>query len=274
MSEQRLKLESGIELHAINAIESSFLLTEVEDYFSHGIELSPGATIIDAGANIGVFSARAYERLHGDVHIYAFEPLLPIFRVLAKNAEEFFAGHITALPYGLGAKEEELDFTYFPLLTVLSSSRRSGENLASEKLRVGETILELIKSGRAYPHLKFLPEEMLQPMVESMMASMMRREVHRARVRRLSSCIEELKIDTIDLLKIDVEGAELDVLAGIDDADFARIRQVVVEVETSREREPAVRSLLASKGFLGETVQDRVQEAGDFALVYARRPRP
>lgn len=271
MEELRLKLESGLELHAINAIEGAFLLSEVEDYFSHGIELSPGATIIDAGANIGVFSARALERLGGEAHIYAFEPLLPIFRVLAKNAEEYFPGRLTALPYGLGVEETELDFTYFPLLTVLSSSRRTGENLESEKKRVGDTILELIRTGRAYPHLSFLPEEMLGPMVESLMASMMRREVHRARIRPLSACIDELGLTQIDLLKIDVEGAELDVLRGIDGAHFPRIRQLVIEVENAGDRAPEVLALLEAKGFRLDLVQDEVQKAGNFALVYGTR---
>ncbi len=37
----------------------------------------------------------------------------------------------------------------------------------------------------------------------------------------------------MDLLKVDVEGAELDVLRGVDPQDWARIRQVVVEVRSS-----------------------------------------
>ena len=61
-----------IDLHSINPWEVSFLREEVGAYFAHGVELAPGATVLDVGANIGVFSAAVYERLDGDVRIYAF----------------------------------------------------------------------------------------------------------------------------------------------------------------------------------------------------------
>ncbi len=67
---------SAMELHSINRWEASFLRAEVDGYFAHGIECTPGATVLDVGANIGVFSAAVYERLDGDVRIYAFEPML------------------------------------------------------------------------------------------------------------------------------------------------------------------------------------------------------
>ena len=41
-------------------------------------------------------------------------------------------------------------------------------------------------------------------------------------VRTLSALIEEAGLDRIDFLKIDVEGAEAEVLAGIDFARIAR----------------------------------------------------
>ncbi len=47
-------------------------------------------------------------------------------------------------------------------------------------------------------------------------------------VRRLSTLISEASIDSIDFLKIDVEGAEADVLAGL---DFTRHRPRVIVVE-------------------------------------------
>lgn len=42
----------------------------------------------------------------------------------------------------------------------------------------------------------------------------------------VSALISELSLERVDLLKIDVEGAELDVLRGIDQKDWPTIRQV------------------------------------------------
>jgi FkbM family methyltransferase len=55
------------------------------------------------------------------------------------------------------------------------------------------------------------------------------------RVRRLSALIDEAKLAAIDVLKIDVEGAEADVLAGL---DLARHRPKVILVETINPNNP------------------------------------
>jgi hypothetical protein len=49
-------------------------------------------------------------------------------------------------------------------------------------------------------------------------------------LRRLSSVLDERGIDRVDLLKIDVQRAELDVLRGIDDRHWGMVRQVAMEV--------------------------------------------
>jgi hypothetical protein len=41
----------------------------------------------------------------------------------------------------------------------------------------------------------------------------------------------ECSLDRIDLLKIDVEGAELEAMQGLTDAELACVRQLVLEVE-------------------------------------------
>ena len=70
-----------------------------------------------------------------------------------------------------------------------------------------------------------------------------------------------LKIATVDILKIDVEGYFLEVLNGIAESDFARIRNVVVEVDYLPEtgiKAAAVEDLLLSKGYTTDCL-DRSQ---------------
>src|SRR4051812_5636994 len=44
------------------------------DYFRAGLPLHPGMTVIDVGANIGMFSLELLRRCGGQARIFAFEP--------------------------------------------------------------------------------------------------------------------------------------------------------------------------------------------------------
>ncbi|PNH03648.1 31-O-demethyl-FK506 methyltransferase FkbM [Tetrabaena socialis] len=65
----------------------------------------------------------------------------------------------------------------------------------------------------------------------------------------LSQLIRELRLERIDLLKIDVERAELDVLSGLAPGQWQLVRQVVLEVHNLDGRLEAVRALLEGHGF-------------------------
>lgn len=63
--------------------------------------LTPGMNFIDIGANAGIFSLVAAERIGSDGVCYAFEPSLPIAARLAANAERNGADNIRILPFGI-----------------------------------------------------------------------------------------------------------------------------------------------------------------------------
>ncbi|HET6709138.1 FkbM family methyltransferase [Amycolatopsis sp.] len=260
-----------IDLHSINPWEVSFLREEVGAYFAHGVELAPGATVLDVGANVGVFSAAVYERLDGDVRIYAFEPLPPLHATLERNGRDFFGGRLTALPYGLAAAEDELDFSYFPAATIFSSSWRDAANVETERRRVTASVVEMIRRGGLGAGLSRVPAPILRGIVGRKLRVMRELETHRVRVRPLSAVLDEQGIERVDLLKVDVEGAELDVLRGLEDRHWPRVAQAVVEVEGWRRHRDTVREVFAARGFTVEAVQDPVQEAADIGMVFAVR---
>ncbi len=264
-------LRVTMDLHSINPWEVSFLREEVGGYFANGVELAPGATVLDVGANVGVFSAAVYERLAGDVRIYAFEPLPPLFEKLARNAEDFFAGRLKALPFGLSAGEDELDFSYFPGATIFSSSWRDEGNVEAERRRVTASIVEMIRRGGLGPAARRVPAPVLRGLVGRKLRVMRELETHRVRVRPLSPVLDEEGVDRIDLLKVDVEGAELEVLRGIEDRHWPLVRQAVVEVERWSANRDRVRDVFATRGFAVEAVQDPVQRAADIGMVFALR---
>ena len=73
------------------------------------ITVKHGYTVLDAGAWIGDFSAYASKK---GAHAYAFEPSSNNIKLLEKTVEynKGNGGQITIVPYGLGDKEEDLDF--------------------------------------------------------------------------------------------------------------------------------------------------------------------
>ncbi len=91
-------------------------------------------------------------------------------------------------------------------------------------------------------------------------------------LRTLSSVLDDESIDSIDLLKIDCEGFELDVLHGIRDDHWNRISQVVVEVHDQDGRADVVEQLLRAHG-LSHVVREQEAAFVDTRLVnlFARR---
>jgi hypothetical protein len=87
----------------------------------------------------------------------------------------------------------------------------------------------------------------------------------------VSTFLQEEGVERVDLLKIDVERAELDVLAGIDDSDWPRIRQVVVEVHDEEGRAARIERMLAQHGFRVVIDQDRAMRGTPVRMAYATR---
>lgn len=91
----------------------------------------------------------------------------------------------------------------------------------------------------------------------------------------LSSIIEERNIKQIDVLKVDVEGAEVMVLEGIQEKHWPMVQQVVLEVESFALKDTII-NLLAAKNF--ETswfASEQERNPGvhsEVCMLYAWRP--
>ena len=73
---KRCILPNGLEIVHLNQYETDYLYKEIfedECYLKHGICLPDGATVVDIGANIGLFSLFVMSRCRNP-RIYAFEP--------------------------------------------------------------------------------------------------------------------------------------------------------------------------------------------------------
>ena len=128
-----LTLPNGKELYYLDKITALDIYQEIfeeNDYFRHGLVLNDGDIIIDAGANIGLFTMFVCSQAK-NLQIYCFEPLKPIYDVLQKNLENLeiqATQQIKAELMGLSDKIEVVEMQYYPKVSADSTAIPFDEN--------------------------------------------------------------------------------------------------------------------------------------------------
>ncbi|OEV03687.1 FkbM family methyltransferase [Streptomyces oceani] len=217
-------------------------------YVRYGIQLTDCARIVDAGANVGLFTIFAKQQSPA-AEVLAVEPIPAIHRALRANLEAYAIKGVDTPRTALGAEHErEVPFTFYP--------ETPGESTRyPEQKRAGQDLTE-------------------QQLGHTEMAAVPREVAVAAEVNRLSALLRDwAPREPVDLLKIDVEGAELDVMEGLDPADWQRTRQVVVEVQDVCGRLDRIIDELDSRDFSVMVERSRLSEVYRSFMVYAtRRP--
>jgi hypothetical protein len=84
--------------------------------------------------------------------------------------------------------------------------------------------------------------------------------------------IREYNVQQIDLLKVNVKRSKLDVLLGVEEQDWPKIKQVIVEVHDLDNRVKRITELLQKYGLSKVTVkQEPFKEGSDTFNLYALR---
>ncbi len=266
-------------------------------YLRHGLEIPEDGCVFDVGANIGVFSVYASERCpQGRIH--AFEPMAPTFQCLRSNTA-LASSRIKTHQCGLGSMDTTVEFTFYPgapnastmsryvdpkrdIDIVKARMRDALPSWAPHRSEIDQVLDEVLNEPDKSP------ESASRTVVERLRAKI-GDDVHFPRMtalltmalpvnlspqlailRRLSSVIRDEQIDRIDLLKIDVERSELDVLAGIDPADWGKIQQVVMEVHSQAVLDK-VSALLLVHGFQIITEENELFSTFGTYNLYARK---
>jgi amino acid adenylation domain-containing protein/FkbM family methyltransferase len=268
----RHRLPNGMFIVQQNRTETDYLYEEIfneQTYFKHGVRLEPGACVFDVGANIGMFTLYVGQQAP-DARIYAFEPIKPIFDTLRINAG-LYGSHVKLFPFGLSNEEKTDTFAYYPQF-----SARSGLSAyanAEDEVSVIKKFLRNKEQSGVVGMGSLL--EAADELLEGVFVS----EKHDCMLKRLSDVIREEEVTRIDLLKIDVQQAELDVLLGIDEADWAKIQQVSMEIhdaagQPSEGRVATITAMLERQGFAIVAEQDDSLRGTDRHSLYATRAQP
>lgn len=257
------RLPDGSTVLCLNRNEARFVYKEIFEervYLRHGIEVKPDDCVFDVGANIGLFSIHVSQLCAG-VRIHAFEPSPEVLPALQANLRRYPGAKIHAC--GLSDHEGIERFTFYPKCTILSGfatdSSRDAERLA-QSIRQQLRARGQDTPGLEERHINWLVEDMLGGKIEYL-----------CRLTTVSAVMRAERIETIHLLKIDAEGSELKILAGILSEDWQRIGQIEMEVHDARDGglERAV-DVLKAHGYDTAVEQTDELETSDIWQVYAR----
>ncbi len=265
-------LENGWELYYRNRLDLEILSREFQedDVYNHdGIEINDGDCIFDVGAHIGTFLLWVGHRLNS-AKVFCFEPIPETFEVLQRNATSADHLEVNLMPHGVSDSEGSAEFTLYSRLSMASTM--FGEEKSQQRRNTHNFIVEELKSRSRVWRILFgcSPRLVWWPMLETTRFAFSGKKNIECRLRTLSSVIDENGVEQIDLLKVDVEGAEANVLSGIRDEHWDMIQQIVMETHNGIEDTKKIESELQARGFRTqiETVMPGVDHLN---LIVAKR---
>jgi FkbH-like protein/FkbM family methyltransferase len=255
----RCVLPNGLEIVHLNGYETDYLYREIFEeqcYLRHGVSLRDGATVVDIGANIGMFSLFVMSRIAG-ARIYAFEPAPAVHELLKANCEAY-SGNARAFNAGVADRPGTASFTFYEKSSVFSGFHSD----EADDRRAIEAVVRSVLADHS-------PAD---DDIAALTAERLRRTRHECRLTTVSELIREEGLERIDLLKIDAEKSELAIVQGIAEEDWPKIQQLVLEVhDPSGEAVRRMEQTLAARGYRCVVEQQALLERAGLYNLYATR---
>lgn len=203
-------------------MEAEFIYKEIFTDKSYDVADFPAdAFMVDAGGNIGMFSMYMKKKYPAS-RIIAFEPAPVTFDTFQRNMALHSIEGVEVHQCGLGREESSMTLTYYPQMP------------GNSTLYVDDKDSQLTGLPQEHPIYPLFQEK---------------KEVQ-VEIKRLSSFLSQVPdLKRISLLKVDVEGAEIDVLDGIDGKHWDLIDVVVLEVCDSKGDVARAEKILTERGF-------------------------
>jgi FkbH-like protein/FkbM family methyltransferase len=265
----RTILPNGLEIVHLNRYETDYVYQEIfedQSYLRHDIQLADGDTVIDIGANIGLFSLFVMSRCKSPA-IYTFEPSPRVFDLLQANCAAYGEpGRVHAFNRGVAEKSGQAQFTFYEHSSVFSSFHPDEREDRAAVEAVVRNVMKNELSDAA---------GVLEADVDALTTDRLRAETIDCALSSVSDIIRENGLQKIHLLKIDAEKSEIGILRGIEEAHWPLIEQIVIEIhDRTRAAVETIEAQLTGRGFRCAVVEEKLLEDSGLFNIYATRRPP
>ena len=203
-SGQTLELPNGLKLHLSSRRlreAARFLGGEIflkNRYLRKGFELEETDTIVDIGANMGLFVMWAVTRAPKG-KIFAIEPTASI-DILNMNLERNDIKNVKTVKAAVGLPGEYLDIVTYPGFNAINHQSDMRPTFRTRML------VKILTSQRQC-----------------------RKVIERVPAISLGEIIDENNLEKVDFLKIDAEGCEYKIFRNLSDEHFNKIEKIAME---------------------------------------------
>lgn len=239
-----IELAPGKRACCVSPAQARLLWPQVKAYFRHGLSLRAGDTVIDVGANIGLFSLLASDWGAVPLRIVAIEPVPQVHAALQANLEHTKMQG-AALCCALGAAPGRMALHHYPRASMLSTFHPEGLTSLAGRAQIQASLAQLPARWR---WLARLPVGLQHVLIGLGLRWLLQSQPIDCPVRTLSDIIQEHSLERIDLLKIDAERAEWDVLQGLRSEDWPKIQRIAMEIHDTEGRLAHIQQLLNQHG--------------------------
>ena len=262
---KKVVLENKTTINCISILEAQMLEMHVSGYFTNNITIQNGDTIVDVGANIGLFGHRLSEQ-YKNLTIIDLEPIKYIFEVLKENVKLSKNNNYKIFPYGLSNKNEFKKIIYYPNGTAMSTFNPEIWENNNQLLLAFKGTMEY--APKIWWWAKFIPRY-FYPIAIYWLKKGSENIV--CELKTLSYIIEKNSLKEINLLKIDCEGNELKVLEGVGNKHWKLIKQIIIEVHDIDDRYKKISSILTKEGFKLKILKEQSLKETNLLNIYASR---
>ena len=264
----RTVLPNGLEIVDLNRYETDYVYQEIfedQSYFRHGIHLADGDTVVDIGANIGLFSLFVLSRCKSPA-IYAYEPSPRVFDLLRANCAAYGGpARVRAFNCGVAETKGSARFTFYENSSVFSSFHPDEREDRAAVQAVVRNVLQHELSG----------DGVRDGDIEDLTTNRLRAETIECALTSVSDIIRENGLTRIHLLKIDAEKSEMGIIRGIAEEHWPLIEQIVMEVhDRTRAAVQSIEELLTRRGFRCAVLEEKLLADSGLFNIYATRRAP
>ena len=231
-------------------------------YRRPGFELQAGDTVIDVGANIGMFALWTEPQIPRG-RLICIEPNPRALECLRMNVCRKGLHNVIIVPAAAGSENGTLEFVCHPGWEAFAHSAGVDAPWFYTKSRMGRLTRWLLQLS-----LRHAPQAAAaKPIV--------------VQQKRLSRIMDELGVATVNFLKIDCEGSEYEVLRSLDAVHWARIERVAIEYHDfgrGRNHRELI-DILRNNGFETEVVHTILERltmlvGARIGMIWAKKPPP